>query len=119
MTHDSCIVPWNDTARQPHAAGYRMPFVDDSLGAHQMFFHISVIDPGKSVHPPHEHAGEEVMFILEGKGEVTIGETRRIVQPMTALFFPEHVLHGLVNVGEIPIKYIVVRVPLTAVLAPR
>ena len=37
-----------------------------------MFFHMSVIDPGKMVHPPHEHAGEEIMFILEGTGEAGV-----------------------------------------------
>ena len=116
MTHDHCIIEWNDSAKQFHATGYRMPYVDDSRGAQQMFFHMSVIDPGKMVHPPHDHAGEEIMFILEGTGEVQIGETKRIVHPMTALFFPEHVLHGLRNVGTSPIRYLVARVPPSAVL---
>jgi len=116
MTHDHCIIEWNDSAKQFHATGYRMPYVDDSRGAQQMFFHMSVIDPGKMVHPPHEHAGEEIMFILEGTGEVQIGETKRIVHPLTALFFPEHVMHGLLNVGTSPIRYLVARVPPSAVL---
>jgi mannose-6-phosphate isomerase-like protein (cupin superfamily) len=30
---------------------------------------------------------------------------------MTALFFKENVFHGVRNVGDTPMKYIVIRVP--------
>ena len=107
----SCIVPWNEAAARRHAAGFMMPFVNrESCGARQITTHVSVIDPGQTAHPPHEHAGEEVMFVLEGEGEFSAGGEKHRVGPMTALFCPEHVLHGLRNTGTAPIKYVVFRV---------
>jgi XRE family transcriptional regulator, regulator of sulfur utilization len=105
------MVSWNDAAARRHAAGFMMPFVNrESCGARQITTHVSVIDPGQAAHLPHAHAGEEVMFVLEGQGEFTVGEERHLVGPMSALFCPEHVLHGLRNTGPTPIKYVVFRV---------
>ncbi len=107
---DHCILPWDETRRIAHATGFRMPFIDEACGARQLCVHVSIINPGEMVHPPHAHAGEEVMFVLEGTGEVILETETRRVGPMTALFYPEHVLHGLRNIGSTPITYLVVRV---------
>lgn len=107
---DRCVLPWNETRRIAHATGFRMPFIDEACGARQLCVHVSIINPGEMVHPPHAHAGEEVMFVLEGTGEVILETETRRVGPMTALFYPEHVLHGLRNIGSTPITYLVVRV---------
>ena len=88
------------------------PFVNaETCGAQQLRMHVSVINPGEVPHPPHEHAGEEIIFLLEGTAEATIGDERHTIGPMTAVFCPEHVLHGLRNTGSTPMKYVVVRVP--------
>jgi mannose-6-phosphate isomerase-like protein (cupin superfamily) len=107
---DRCVFPWDEARRVAHATGFRMPFVDGECGARQVCVHISIINPGEMIHPPHAHAGEEVMFVLEGTGEVILGEETRHVGPMTALFYPEHVLHGLRNIGSSPMAYLVMRV---------
>lgn len=73
--------------------------------------HISEIGPGLAPHEPHEHAGEEIIFILEGTVEAMVGAERTTVGPNTAIFCPEHVLHGICNVGAKPMRYVVVRVP--------
>lgn len=104
-----CIIPWKPDAGERHVAGLRYPLVDERCGARQVTVHLSVIAPGKAAHAPHQHAGEEVMLLLEGNGEFTIGKERHKVGPMTALFCPEHVLHGLRNVGKSPIRYVVFR----------
>lgn len=107
---DHCVLPWDETRRIAHDTGFRMPFVDEACGARQLCVHVSIINPGEMVHPPHAHAGEEVMFVLEGTGEVILETETRRVGPMTALFYPEHVLHGLRNIGSTPITYLVARV---------
>jgi uncharacterized cupin superfamily protein len=110
MSHP-CVIPWNESAAQRHARGFMLPFVNEQTGANQLRLHASVIDPGQAAHPPHEHAGEEIIFVLEGDGEATIGDEKISVRGMTALFFPEHVMHGIRNTGTSPIRYLVVRVP--------
>ena len=88
-----------------------LPFVNETCGATQLRMHVSVINAGEAPHPPHQHAGEEIIFLLAGRAEVLIGQERTVVGPLTALFFKEHVLHGMRNVGDTPMKYLVIRVP--------
>jgi mannose-6-phosphate isomerase-like protein (cupin superfamily) len=106
-----CVIPWNEAAAQRHDRGFMLPFVNEKCGAHQLRLHVSVMNPGQAPHPPHQHAGEEIIFLLEGTGEITIGEDRVEVQPMTAIFLPDNARHSLRNTGAGPMKYLVVRVP--------
>ena len=106
-----CIIPWNENEARRHERGYMLPFVGEACGAHQLRLHASVINPGAAAHPPHEHAGEEIIFVLEGSGEATIGDERHPIEAPAALFCPEHVRHGLRNAGTAPIRYLVIRVP--------
>ena len=106
-----CIIPWDDGAIQRHDRGFMLPFVGEACGAHQLRLHVSVINPGEAAHPPHQHAGEEIIFLFEGEGEATIGDEKHPMRAMSALFCPEHVMHGLRNSGSTPIKYAVIRVP--------
>ena len=108
MAH-SFIIPWNPAAVQKHDRGFMLPFVNEACGARKLRMHVSVIDPGKAPHPPHQHAGEEIIFLLEGTAEVLIGTETQVARAMTALFFPENVLHGMRNIGEVPMKYAVIR----------
>lgn len=73
--------------------------------------HVSEIGPGLAPHEPHEHAGEEIIFILEGTVEALVGTERKTIGAHTAIFCPEHVMHGIRNVGTVPMRYVVVRVP--------
>jgi quercetin dioxygenase-like cupin family protein len=104
-----CIIPWNDAAVQKHDRGFMLPFVNGACGARQLRLHVSVIDPGKAAHPPHQHAGEEIVFLIEGTAEVLIGAETQVARAMTALFFPENILHGMRNIGDVPMKYAVIR----------
>lgn len=106
----NAMVPLEAVKPELHAAGRRLPLVDAAVGARQLALHLSVIEPGHAAHPPHQHAGEEIMYLLEGTGEFLCGEEWRPVGPGTALFCAEHVRHGLRNAGAVPIKYLVVRV---------
>ena len=104
------VIPWDDARKRVHARGFAMPFINPDLcGSEVLRVHMSVINPGEESHAPHTHAGEDVTFILEGTGLARIGEEEIPVGPLTALFAPEGVLHGLRNTGDTPIKYLVIR----------
>ena len=66
-----CIIPWNEANARRHDKGFMLPFVNESCGANQLRLHVSVINPGEAAHPPHQHAGEEIIFVFEGEGEAT------------------------------------------------
>jgi len=106
-----CIFRWDEHRAFRHERGLKMPYIDESCGAKQLRMHVSVINPGESPHPPHAHAGEEIIYILEGEAEVLLGEAARVVGPMTAIFCPEHVTHALHNSSRAPVKFMVIRVP--------
>lgn len=108
----SCILPWDDARAFHHERGFKLPFVNaESCGARKVTFHVSEIGPGLEPHPPHEHAGEEVIYILAGEVEATVGGERKTVGAGAAIFCPEHVTHGIRNVGPTPMRYAVVLVP--------
>jgi quercetin dioxygenase-like cupin family protein len=105
------IIPWDETTAHRHATGFMHPFVNEKIGAHQLRMHVSVINPGEAPHAPHQHAGEEIIYLMEGAAEALVGEKWQRIDAPTAVFCPEHVMHGMRNAGTIPMKYLVIRVP--------
>ncbi|MEF9885516.1 cupin domain-containing protein [Streptomyces sp. P9-A4] len=59
----------------------------------------AVVEPG-GVTDPHAHDENEVFLILEGAGEMTIGEERRPIGPDTAVFIPAGNPHFIRNTGD-------------------
>jgi len=86
MSHP-CIIPWNEKAAHKHDRGFMLPLVNETCGATQLRMHVSVINAGEAPHPPHQHAGEEIVFLLEGTVEVLIGEERNIAAAILAVPF--------------------------------
>jgi uncharacterized cupin superfamily protein len=103
------IIPWDNARKREHANGFAMPFVNEACGAHQLAMHVSVIAPGRAAHEPHAHAGEEIIYVIEGTAEIRMGDEVQIVGPNTAVFCPEQILHGIRNAGETPIRYLIIR----------
>lgn len=56
--------------------------------------------------PWHNHAQEEVYFILEGEGEMCLAEERQTVQGGQAVFIPPGAFHQLTNVGDTPLRMV-------------
>jgi mannose-6-phosphate isomerase-like protein (cupin superfamily) len=54
--------------------------------------------------PPHRHDCEEVVLVLEGSGEVQIGDRRFSFGPDTTLVLPPDVPHQIFNTGTVPLK---------------
>ncbi|MEO7413492.1 MAG: cupin domain-containing protein [Opitutaceae bacterium] len=105
------IIPWDERTAHRHATGFLHPFVNEKMGAQQLRLHVSVINPGEAPHAPHQHAGEEIIFLLEGTAEALVGNDWKRFEAPSAVFCPEHIMHGVRNAGETPLKYLVIRVP--------
>ena len=103
------IVPWDEARKREHARGFAMPYINAECGAEKLSMHISVIQPGQAAHEPHAHDGEEIMFVLEGRAEIRMGDEIEHVGPNTAVFCPPGVPHGIRNAGETPIRYMIIR----------
>ena len=62
------------------------------------------LEPDGGQVPWHNQAQEELYFVLEGTGEMCLGEERRIVTSGQAVFIPPHVFHQMTNLGQTPLK---------------
>jgi quercetin dioxygenase-like cupin family protein len=90
---------------------------DPSLGA-QFTFPISAatgaaatavvyfeVAPGKRL-GRHTDSAEEVLYIVEGEGEATIGEERASISAGSLTVIPALVPHDIRNTGSVPIKVV-------------
>jgi len=64
------------------------------------------LEPRGGQVPWHNHEQEEVYFIIEGTGEICLGEERSTLGSGQAVYIPPHVFHQLTNTGESPLRMI-------------
>lgn len=69
------------------------------------------LDPDGGQVPWHNHEQEEAYFVLEGTGEMCLGEERRTLSAGQAVAIPSLAFHQITNVGETPLKMIYVYGP--------
>ena len=65
---------------------------------------LAVIQPGGEQRI-HSHRPEQVYFILEGRGLMTVGDETEWVGPGHCVFIPSGQPHGLKNDGEAALRY--------------
>jgi mannose-6-phosphate isomerase-like protein (cupin superfamily) len=63
------------------------------------------IEPGGVQHV-HSHAPEQVYYILEGSGVMTVDDERRQVQAGDCVYYPPFAKHGLENTGGTVLRYL-------------
>ncbi|OQX83609.1 cupin [candidate division KSB1 bacterium 4484_87] len=69
------------------------------------------LEPNGGQVPWHNQEQEEVYFIIEGKGEMCLGEEKMEMTGGQAVFIPPGVFHQLTNIGDEPLKMIYVYGP--------
>ena len=67
---------------------------------------VVVLEPRGGQVPWHNHEQEEVYFVLEGTGEICVGEERRRITAGQAVHMPSNAFHQLTNVGETPLRFV-------------
>lgn len=66
--------------------------------------------PGKSL-PVHKTPVDVLFYVLEGNGEISIGEEKQLVEPDTLVESPKDIPHGLYNSGDTLFRVLVVKTP--------
>ena len=64
------------------------------------------LEPRGGQVPWHNHAQEEVYFVVTGTGEMCLGEERAGLRASQAAYIPPGVFHQLTNVGDEPLAMI-------------
>lgn len=99
----------------------RMGFIGPRIGARKLGYNITAVPPGKRAFPFHNHrVNEEMFFILQGTGEVRIGESTYPIRSGDVIACPaggKEVAHQIINTGTDELRYLAVSTKLSPEIA--
>jgi quercetin dioxygenase-like cupin family protein len=102
---DTVVTETQATASKENGQDLRVFFDGPTNQLHAMTAGNLRLMPGKSPHPPHQHPEEEILFITEGSGEVTIEDKPYKVSAGSAMYCQANKLHGITNTGSKPLLF--------------
>ncbi len=90
----------------------RLGAIGSRIGAQKLGYNLTVVPPGKQAFPFHSHyANEEMFYIIEGRGEVRIGEARYPIRAGDVIACPPGgpaTAHQVINNSDGELKYLVI-----------
>ena len=81
-------------------------FGGETQGLSDLLSGTATIKPGLEIHPPHKHAEEEFLMVLEGEGEWSVGGKTFTATAGDMLYAAAWDVHGIKNTGEEPLKFV-------------
>ena len=92
--------------------GARFGQVGRKIGAQKLGYNVTVVPPGKRAFPFHSHrVNEEMFFVLEGEGEVRIGDKTYPIRKGDFIAHPPggaDTAHQIVNTSANELRYLAV-----------
>lgn len=88
--------------------GYQYWFADKNF-ADGKTLKLSVVKPHAATHEPHVHEEDEFFFVLEGTAEFFLDGETTTGGPMTSFYCPTGSRHGIRNIGDTELKYLVIK----------
>ncbi|WP_456458619.1 cupin domain-containing protein [Reichenbachiella sp.] len=104
----ACISTYDADKSSPTKVGHQFWFVDKEF-LDGRTLKLSAVAPGLATHPPHQHAEDEFFFVLEGTAEFYLNGKTVEVKPYSTLYCPSWSMHGIKNVGDTELKYLVIK----------
>ena len=90
------------------AVGYQFWFADKDFAGGKTL-KLSVVRPNAATHAPHVHEEDEFFFVLEGTAEFHLEGETATGGPMTSFYCPSGMRHGIRNIGDTELKYLVIK----------
>ncbi len=81
-------------------------FEGASHGAEDVLSGVAEIKPGWEIHPPHTHAEEEYLMVLEGEGVWTVKGEDFPAKAGDMLYASPWESHGIRNTGDVTLKFV-------------
>ena len=107
-TIDRCVNTFDPSRVDSTKAGYQYWFADKTF-LDGRTLKLSVVAPHAATHPPHSHPEDEFFFVVEGRAELYLAGERKAVGPLTTFYCPSLIEHGIRNVGDTELKYLVIK----------
>ncbi len=99
----------------------RMGVIGPRIGAQKLGYNITAVPPGKRAFPLHNHrVNEEMFFVLQGTGEVRIGESTYPIRSGDVIACPpggKETAHQIINTGTEELRYMAVSTKLSPEIA--
>jgi mannose-6-phosphate isomerase-like protein (cupin superfamily) len=78
-----------------------------SYGTTDALAAVAVIKPGREIHPPHRHAEEEYLMVIEGEGTWHLKGAERPARAGDMQYAAPWDVHGIRNTGRTPLRFVV------------
>ena len=108
FTLDECVNQFDISRIESTKVGYQYWFVGKQF-LDGRTLKMSVVAPHEATHAPHKHAEDEFFFVLEGKAEFYLDGKTKPGEPYSSFYCPPHSEHGIRNVGDSVLKYLVIK----------
>ena len=83
-------------------------FYGPEQSGYNLEMHETVLGPGVETHPPHTHAHQEIIILVEGTVQVSMDGRTDTVEAGSVIFYDPDKPHNLRNTGATPARYYVV-----------
>ena len=107
-TIDKCVNQFSMQDTVKTKVGYQYWFADKNF-IDGRTLKMSVVAPHSATHPPHKHLEDEFFFILEGTARLYLDGDSITATPYASFYCPSGVEHGIRNVGDTELKYLVIK----------
>lgn len=103
----SAVVTAKGATAEPDAWGtFYTYFQGETFGTKDNLAGVAEIKPGQEIHPPHQHADEEFLMVIEGEGAWHLNGEEFAAHPGDMLYAAPWDMHGIKNTGEKPLKFV-------------
>ena len=116
----SGIVSFDNTHKTPYESSvFHTYFYGETIGTKDTIVGLAVIEANNEIHPPHQHAEEEYLYIVEGSGEWTLNGVKTPAKKGDVLYVAPWDVHGIFNTGDVPMKFFITRASSKGIEIPK
>lgn len=120
VKHETSPLPMPDRVKDKYE-GATMGFIGKNIGANKLSYNITTLPAGKRAFPFHNHhVNEEMFFVLEGAGEVRIGEDTMPIKKGDFIACPpggKELAHQIINTSDASLQYLAVSTSMSPEIA--
>jgi (S)-ureidoglycine aminohydrolase len=106
----SFVMNWFDMTYKAHdKGGVRQLFDRKTVMNNRFDIHITSLNPGLNSHAPHTHKNEEIILMIDGEGEMVLGNVKEKIVTGEAAWVESNIPHNITNTGKRPAVYFAIQ----------